>query len=91
MNVIELAREAGLYVGTNLSGVTLVGAAKSNGLLIHMTVDDLASFASLVRAQTLEEAAVVCIETGSIKGSCDAEFDMVDACAAAIRQLKDKP
>ena len=50
-DIIELAKQAGLYVGTNLSGVTLVGAAKSNGLLIHLTVDDLASFAALVRAE----------------------------------------
>lgn len=42
-------------------------------------------FAALIRNEALEEAARVCIETGSTKGSCDAAFDIADACAAAIR------
>ena len=82
-SIIELAREAGLYVGTNLSGVTLVGAAKSNGLLIHMTVDDLASFATLVRARTLEEAEKLCDDLWQDDGTA---YD----CREAIRALKEK-
>jgi hypothetical protein len=51
--IIRMAREAGLYVGTNLSGVVLVGHAKHNGLLIHMDVDDIERFAALVAKHTL--------------------------------------
>ena len=40
--------------------------------------------------QALEEAVGVCIETGSTKGSCDAVFDIADACAAAIRAMKEQ-
>lgn len=46
--------------------------------------------AALVRNAVLEEAVWVCIETGSTKGSCDAAFDMADACAEAIRALKEQ-
>ena len=74
MNVIELACEVW----------------RAGDMYIGPPEDQLKRFARLIRNAALEEAAVVCIETGSIKGSCDAEFDMVDACAAAIRQLKDK-
>lgn len=89
-SIIELAREAGLYVGTNISGVTLVGSPTVGGIAIaHITIEEFERFATLYRAQVLEEAAGVCTETGSIKGSCDAEFDMADACATAIRQLKE--
>ena len=47
--------------------------------------EQLSKLATLIRNAVLEEAAGVCIETGSTKGSCDAAFDMADACAAAIR------
>lgn len=80
--ILELAREAGLYVGTNISGVMLVGAAKSNGLLLHMTADDLERFAALVRAQALEEAAGVCEEFGEWRDTSGVD------CADAIRALK---
>lgn len=50
----------------------------------------LLKFAALVRNATLEEAANACIETGSIKGRCDAAFDMADACAEAIRAMKEQ-
>lgn len=89
MNIIELAKQAGLYVGTNLSGVTLVGAAKSNGLLIHLTVDDLASFAHLVRAAVLEEAAGVCRELDN-EGNTDAYAAAAGFCAERIEALKEK-
>jgi len=48
-DIIRMAREAGLYVGTNLSGVTLVGSSyEDGGLLVHLDVDDLERFAALV-------------------------------------------
>ena len=56
----------------------------------ELTPETLARFAALVRNEALEEAAGVCIETGSTKGSCDAAFDIADACAAAIRAMKEQ-
>jgi hypothetical protein len=57
IDVIKLAEQAGLRVATNASGVQLVGYADhfgaGNGLLCHLTADDMARFAALV----LEEAA----------------------------------
>ena len=55
-----------------------------------VTEAELTRFAALVRNKALEEAAGVCIETGSTKGSCDAAFDIADACAAAIRAMKEQ-
>ena len=56
-SIIELAREAGLYVGTNLSGIQLVVHKSEDGIHGHITIDELTRFAHLVRAQALEEAA----------------------------------
>jgi hypothetical protein len=86
MNIIELAREAGLYVGTNLSGVQLVGSRYERGLLlVHLDIDELTRFAHLVRQQVLEEAAEICEGI-----AIDNEWsDCVDA-EKAIRALKDK-
>ncbi len=54
-DIIRIAREAGLYVGTNISGVQLVGSAKEdNGLLIHLAVGELVRFAALVAAAERE-------------------------------------
>ena len=52
MNIIDLAKRAGLTVGTNISGVTLVGSPSTHGLA-HISIDEMERFASLV----LEEAA----------------------------------
>ena len=66
-------------------------ARQANLPSCHLTHQKaLARFAALVRNAVLEEAAGVCIETGSTKGSCDAAFDMADACAAAIRAMKEQ-
>lgn len=60
-DIVRMAREAGLYVGTNLSGVQLVGSAYEEGGcgLIHMDVDELERFASLVAAAEREACAKV--------------------------------
>lgn len=55
MNIIELAKKAGFNVGTNISGVTLVGSPSTPGLA-HISIDEMERFAALV----LEEAAKVC-------------------------------
>lgn len=46
--IIKLAREAGLRVGTNISGVPLVGGKSQNVALVHLTVDELCEFVQLV-------------------------------------------
>ncbi len=53
MNTIELARKAGMRVGTNLSGVTLVGSP-SGDTIAHLTIDDLERFAALVLEEHLK-------------------------------------
>ena len=58
-DIIKLAREAGLRVGTNLSGVVLVGSPAEIGLA-HLTIEDLERFAALVAAHEREACAKVC-------------------------------
>jgi hypothetical protein len=54
-DVIRMAREAGLCVGTNLSGVVLVGAPAEIGLA-HLTIEELERFAALVAAVEREKS-----------------------------------
>ncbi|MCX7658963.1 MAG: hypothetical protein N2040_00205 [Caldimonas manganoxidans] len=84
--IIKLAREAGL--GESLTHNGGEHRVWIEGADWH---DELTRFATLIRNEALEEAAGVCIETGSTKGSCDAAFDIADACAAAIRAMKEQP
>lgn len=77
--IIALAREAGLYVGTNLSGIQLVGSEYRNrGLLVHLTVEELERFAALIAQREREECAKVCEAEASIEG-------IAQRCAVAIR------
>jgi hypothetical protein len=71
-DIIRMAREAGLYVGTNLSGVQLVGAQEDSGLLIHMNVDELERFAALVAAAEREACAKIADEVGDDDEDCHA-------------------
>ena len=60
-DIIKLAREAGLYVGRNISGVQLVGSSyEPGGLLVHLTVEEFERFAALAVAAEREECAKVC-------------------------------
>jgi len=60
-DIIKMAREAGLYVGRNISGVQLVGSSyEEGGLLVHLAVEELERFAGLVRAAEREACAKVC-------------------------------
>ena len=56
--IIRIAREAGLRVGTNLSGVVLVGSPAEIGLA-HLTIEELERFAALVAAAEREACAKV--------------------------------
>ena len=67
---------------------SIIELAKQAGPLITTPFDQWCeNFAALVRAQVLEEAALVCEEV------CDDPHVVLHVgtvCAAAIRQLKDK-
>ena len=77
-DIIRIAREAGLRVGTNLSGVVLVGSPAEIGLA-HLTIEELERFAALVAAAEREACAKVC-------DGMDHDGVMIAAdCAAAIR------
>lgn len=60
-DIIRMAREAGLYVGRNVSGVQLVGSSyEEGGLLVHLTVEEFERFAALVAEHEREACARVC-------------------------------
>jgi hypothetical protein len=60
-DIIRMAREVGLYVGRNISGVQLVGSSyEEGGLLVHLTVEELESFAALVAEHERNACAKVC-------------------------------
>jgi hypothetical protein len=46
-DIIRMAREAGLTVGTNISGVMLVGSPAEIGLA-HISIEEMERFAALV-------------------------------------------
>jgi hypothetical protein len=58
-DVIRMAREAGLKVGENLSGLTLIGSPLPMGLA-HIDLDEMQRFATLVAAAEREACARVC-------------------------------
>lgn len=60
-DIIRMAREAGLTVGTNISGVTLVGSPSTPGIA-HIDIDEMQRFAALVAAAEREACAKVCDE-----------------------------
>ena len=69
--IIRMAREAGMRVGTNLSGVVLVGSPAEIGLA-HLTIEELERCAALVaaaaKAEENEACAKVCEEEGLLWG-----------------------
>jgi|DEB19_MinimDraft_3_1074340.scaffolds.fasta_scaffold262925_2 hypothetical protein len=73
--IIRMAREAGLRVGTNLSGVVLVGSPAEIGLA-HLTIEELERFAALVAAAEREACAKVCDQM--FHDWCNQEFEDED-------------
>jgi hypothetical protein len=53
-DIIRMAREAGLTVGTNISGVMLVGSPSTPGIA-HIDIDELQRFATIVAAAEREK------------------------------------
>ena len=80
-DIIRIAREAGLRVGTNLSGVFLVGSPAEIGLA-YLTIEELERFAALVAAAEREACAKVCED---IDTEYEGEDVLATWCAAAIR------
>ena len=81
MNIIELAREAGIFTGGH----------PMNPWSVYPS--DLERFATLVRAQALEEAAERCNNMTLYGPVAEVQQRYNQAywhCAAAIRQLKEQ-
>ncbi len=83
-DIIRMAREAGLRVGTNLSGVVLVGSPAEIGLA-HLTIEELERFAALVAAHEREACAKVCDAVQKKNEDDGAWMWEARNCAAAIR------
>ena len=58
-DVICMASKAGLTVGTNMSGIGLVGSPADIGIA-HITLDQMHHFADIVAAAEREECAKLC-------------------------------
>ena len=58
-DIIRMAREAGMRVGTNLSGVVLVGSPAEIGLA-HLTIEELERFAAIAYAAGAEAEREEC-------------------------------
>jgi hypothetical protein len=82
-DTIKLAREAGLKVGTNLSGIDLVGVPLGEYGIAHMDVDELGRFAALVAAAEREACAKLC--EAFAEGANYDERDALEGAADAIR------
>ena len=85
-DIIRMAREAGLRVGTNLSGVVLVGSPAEIGLA-HLTIEELERFAALVAAAEREACAKVCEDMCTVNGY-ERDLALVSV-ATAIRARKE--
>jgi hypothetical protein len=88
-DIIRIAREAGLRVGTNLSGVVLVGSPAEIGLA-HLTIEELERFAALVAAHEREACAKVCDAVQKKNEDDGAWMWEARNCAEAIRARGEK-
>lgn len=86
-DVICMASKAGLTVGTNMSGIGLVGSPADIGIA-HITIDQMHHFADIVAAAEREACAEICqaeseyAETWGTWG----QVMTADKCATAIRK-----
>lgn len=97
-DIIRMARKAGLKVGTNISGVTLVGSPLGKSGIAHLDIEEMERFAALIAAAEREECAKVCEAQRSIEWMTasiarvnhEPANIMADSCAAAIRARGEK-
>lgn len=86
-DIKRIAKEAGLAVGTNISGIELVGSPGNGELkLLHMTVDELKLFAELIAQREREECAKVCDNEESEWSSMSDGQYAARWCASQIRE-----
>ncbi|NCA02835.1 MAG: hypothetical protein EBS87_11870 [Sphingomonadaceae bacterium] len=90
-DIIRMAREAGLKVGTNLSNITLVGAPSEYGLA-HLTIDELKRFAALVEQHLIQQGYRKCAKGQRTTQFCGMLEDAVkaerEACARVCEEKK---
>jgi hypothetical protein len=87
-DVICMAFKAGLTIGTNMSGIGLVGSPADIGIA-HITLDQMHHFADIVAAAEREACAQEClmpIDEIQVSDDCSEYIhkDYLD-CAEAIR------
>ena len=70
-DIIRMARDAGLTVGTNISGVMLVGSPSTPGIA-HIDIDEMQRFANLIAAAEREACAKIADEVGDDDEDCHA-------------------
>ena len=87
-DVIRMAREAGLFVGTNMAGVGLVGASWEPGkVLTHLTIDDMQRFAGVVAVVERNACVEACRDVArdrALNGDRDGA-SAANECAETIR------
>ena len=83
-DVIRWAREAGMRVGTNLSGVVLVGSPAEIGLA-HLTIEELERCAALVAAAAKAEEREACAKVLDEMAAQDKRSNYYQVAAKTIR------
>jgi hypothetical protein len=76
-DIIRMAREAGLTVGTNISGVMLVGSPSTPGIA-HIDIDEMQRFAVLVAAAERNKLAQWMVSLGYATGHGDTMEDLLE-------------
>jgi hypothetical protein len=88
-DIIDMAREAGLTVGTNISGVMLVGSPLPTGLA-HIDLDEMQRFAALVRDYLLSTEIHSC-HANCQRFACVQTRKAVEAEREACAKLCEEP
>ncbi len=85
---IRMAREAGLTVGTNLSGVMLVGSPAEIGIA-HVSIEEMERFTNLVAIKAAASEREWMRET-NIKLIAEAVAAEREACAKVCEDMDDE-
>jgi hypothetical protein len=83
-DVICVAFKAGLTIGTNMSGIGLVGSPADIGIA-HITLDQMHHFADIVAAAEREACANVCESVSPFGSHLALQKATIEDCAEAIR------
>jgi hypothetical protein len=85
-DIIRMAREAGLTVGTNISGVMLVGSPAEIGLA-HISIEEMERFAALVAIKVAASEREWMQET-NIKLIAEAVAAEREACMKIVKEYQ---